>query len=570
MTPTRLVGLSAFIWMTAVGFAQQPPPAATPPAAAVDDAKKDEGIPVTSDLVKQKCGSCHRPDEKGRLSRISYRRTTPEGWEETIKRMVSLNGVTLGPTEARDILRYLANTQGLAPEEAQPAAFEVERRMIDFKYTADKDTEDTCIKCHSMGRVISQRRTKEEWELLIAMHRGYYPLVDFQAFRRGGPPRREPDEGGRPPDNRHPMEKAIGHLSTAFPLVTPEWSAWSATMRPPRLEGRWAISGYETGKGPLFGQVTIAPQGENGDFTTETTFTYAHSGQTVTRRGRAIVYTGFQWRGKSDDFREVLFIDRDWRHARGRWFTGAYDEFGVDVRLDRVGADPVVLGAAEPRIRTGAAGQEIRVLGVNLPARVTPADINFGPGVTVDRVVSAESNRLVVAVSVDRNAVPGKRAIFLAGATGEASVAVYSAIDFVKVLPQAGLSRVGGANFPKQFQPFEAIAFANGPDGKPNTKDDIDLGLVDAAWSIEEYTATYEDDDKDFVGAIDTKTGLFTPNLDGPNPKRKHGTNNYGDVWVVAAYQPGGSDPSKTLKGRAHLLVTVPLYIKWDQPEVGK
>ena len=63
--------------------------------------------------------------------------------------------------------------------------------MIDYKYTGDKDTEDTCIKCHSIGRVLLQRRTKEEWELLIAMHRGYYPLSDFQAFRRGGPPPRD-------------------------------------------------------------------------------------------------------------------------------------------------------------------------------------------------------------------------------------------------------------------------------------------------------------------------------------------------------------------------------------------
>ena len=155
---------------------------------------------------------------------------------------------------------------------------------------------------------------------------------------------------------------------------------------------------------------------------------------------------------------------------------------------------------------------------------------------------------------------------------GEAEVAVYSAIDFIKVLPQAGLARVGGVNFPKQFQPFEAVAFANGPDGKPNTKDDIDLGLVDPTWSIEEYTATYDDDDKDFVGTIDGTTGLFTPNVDGPNPKRKNGTNNYGDVWVVASYQaPGaGGAPAKPMKARAQLLVTVPLYIKWDQPEVGR
>src|SRR5712692_9488048 len=194
-------------------------------AAQTDDKdKKDEGIPVTSELVKQKCSSCHKADDKGRLTRISYRRTTPEGWEETIKRMVSLNDVKLQPSEAREIVRYLANRHGLAPEEAKPAAFEVERRQIDYKYAADRDTERTCIACHSMGRVISQRRTKEEWELLIAMHRGYYPLSDFQAFRRGGPPPRDqpPGPDGRPPDNRHPMDKAVAHLTTAFPLVTPE------------------------------------------------------------------------------------------------------------------------------------------------------------------------------------------------------------------------------------------------------------------------------------------------------------------------------------------------------------
>src|SRR5438105_10843202 len=536
----RLVFLApfAFAALTAGLVAQQPP--ASAPAADPD--KKDEGIPVTSALARQRCSSCHRADDQGRMTRISYRRSTPEGWEETIKRMVSLNDVKLEPSDARDIVRYLADYHGLAPEEVQPGAFEGERRAIDYKYAADKDTEETCIKCHSFGRVMLQRRTKAEWELLLAMHRGYYPLVDFQAFRRGGPPPRDQQPGpdGRPPDNRHPMDKAIAHLTTAFPLTTPEWSAWSATMRPPRLQGKWALAGTELGKGPVYGIVTIAPQGsaDTGDFTTETTFTYARSGKTVTRPGRPIVYTGFQWRGKSDDFRDVLSIDRDWRRATGRWFSGAYDEFGVDVRLVRVGADPVVLGTAEQRIRSGGAAQDVHIFGANLPAQISAADLNFGPGVTVDRVVGAAPDRLTVAVTVAANATAGRRAVYVAGASGEAEVAVYSAIDFIKVLPQAGLARVGGVNFPKQFQPFEAVAFANGPDGKPNTKDDIDLGLVDPTWSIEEFTATYDDDDKDFVGTIDAATGLFTPNIDGPNPKRKHGTNNYGDVWVVASYLP--------------------------------
>src|SRR5437667_3595044 len=213
------------------GIAQEKPPEKP---ASVE--KSDEGIPIGGDVVVRSCSPCHKLDDKKRMSRISYRRTTPEGWQETIKRMVRLNKVDIQPEQARQVLKYLANNLGLAPEEAGPAAFEVEKRMIDFKY-CDRDTESVCSKCHSMGRVIAQRRTKEEWELLVAMHRGYYPLSDFQAFRRLGPPPRDqaPPADGRPPDNRHPMEKAVAHLSGAFPLTTPEWSAWAPTMRPPRL-----------------------------------------------------------------------------------------------------------------------------------------------------------------------------------------------------------------------------------------------------------------------------------------------------------------------------------------------
>jgi quinohemoprotein amine dehydrogenase len=573
-------------WMAAPRAAQQPPASPPSAAAAADPDKKDEGIPVTSDVVKQKCASCHSADDKGRLTRISYRRTTPEGWEQTIKRMVALDGLKIEPAEAREVLRYLSDHQGLAPEEAKPAAFEVERRLIDFQYASDKDdkdkktTEETCIACHSFGRVMSQRRTKEDWELLVAMHRGYYWLSDFQAFRRSGPPRREPGPDGRPPDNRHPMDVALAHLTSAFPLATPEWSAWAATMRPPQLKGTWALSGYQMGKGPVYGTVTITPQGgaDSSEFTTQTNYTIPRTGERVTRTGKAIVYTGFQWRGRSNqadnshELREVMFVDRDWRQVQGRWFTGAYEEIGIDVRLERLGTDPVITGIAQPMVKIGVAGQELRIFGANLPGRLAASDLNFGPGITVERIVSVEPGQLVVSVAAAKNATPGRRTVFVAGATGDASIAAYDTIDFIKVTPQAGLARVGGVNFPKQLQQFEAAAYANGPDGKPNTKDDIDLGLVDASWAVEEYTATFEDDDKDYVGTIDPKSGLFTPNVDGPNPKRKHGTNNYGDVWVVASYQPSGagSTPSKTLKARAHLLVTVPLYMKWDQPEVAK
>jgi quinohemoprotein amine dehydrogenase len=569
----------------------QPPPNAAARAQAAGDEKPDEGIPVTSDLVKRKCGTCHRADEKGRMTRISYRRTTPEGWEQTIKRMITLNNLALEPAEARDVLRYLSDHHGLAPEEAKPSAFEVERRLIEYTY-ADKDTDQLCTTCHSMGRVIWQRRTKEEWTLLLEMHRAIYPGTD-SVFRRTVGRRRQstpPPGGGPAPDDRHPMDKAIEHLSSAFPLTSTEWAAWSATMRPAQLQGRWALAGYQPGRGPVFGQVVVTTQGDpnSGEFTTETTFTYARGGQTVTRRGRGLVYTGFQWRGRSSgegtsfpipnvsaEWREVLFVDRDWRHAEGRWFTGAYNELGLDVRLHRVGADPVVLGTAESMIKTGASRQELHLFGANLPANASPADVNFGPGVTVDRIVSATPTQMVVSVSVAPNTTLGRRSVIVSGATGEASVAVYNTIDFIKVRPQSGLARLGGAAaYQKQLQQFEAIAYSKGPDGKTDTKDDVELGLVDALWTIEEFAATFNDDDKDFVGEIDAESGLFTPNVDGPNPKRKHNANNYGDVWVVAAYPRNlardSSSDVRPVKGRAHLLVTVPSYITFDQPEVAR
>jgi quinohemoprotein amine dehydrogenase len=539
------------------------------------DPQADEGIPIDSALVKRACGACHPSDEKGRMSRISYRRTTPEGWQETVKRMVALNGVALAPDEARQIVKYLANRLGLAPEEARPGQFEVERRLIDWKYTADNDTEQACNKCHSLGRVILQRRTKQEWELLVAMHRGYYPLSDFQAFRRMGPQQSAPAPDGRPPDNRHPMEKAIGHLAGAFPLKTAEWSAWSAAMGAPRAEGRWALAGYEAGKGAVYGEVKIRRNDASADgdeFLTETRYTYAKTGRTVARTGKSVVYTGFQWRGRSseggaDEMRETMLLDRNRRTMTGRWFNGGYDERGIDVTLTRITSDPQISGLSPAVWKRGAPAGEVAIYGANLPGGLGAKDLDFGPGVSVKRVVSAAPAKVVVEIEVAAGASPGRRDVTVGSAVKEGALTVFDKVDTLKVRPQAGLARVGGIVFPKQHQQFEAIGYDNGPDGKPDTADDLDLGPVEVVWSVEEFTATYDDDDKDFVGALD-QNGLFTPNVDGPNPKRRNNTNNFGDVWVVATYQ--GAAGAKPVRARAHLLVTVPLYMKWDQPEVSR
>ena len=550
-------------------LAQQPPAPKEPSEKEKEEI--DSGIPIASDAVRKACSPCHKLDDKGRMTRISWRRATPEGWEFTIKRMIGLNGLQIEPAEAREVLKYLATNLGLAPEEARAAAFEAEKRSIDYHYS-DKDVDQVCSKCHSLGRVISQRRSKSEWELLIAMHRGYYPLSDFQAFRRGGPPQTEPGPDGRPPDNRHPMEVVLPKLADGLALKTPEWSAWSANMRVPRLEGRWAFSGYQPGRGPFYGEMSIRAGANPDEFQTETNYLEVRSGKHLTRQGKALIYTGFQWRGRSnhgpddkDGLREVMFLDRAQRELTGRWFTGSYEETGVDVKLVKIGNDPVVLGLDRSALQTGGT-RTVHIYGANFPSGIAASALDFGRGLSVKRVVSVAPDQIEAEVEVAKDASLGPRDVGVAGAVREAAAMVYDKIDAIKVRPQAGMARVGGANFPKQLQQFEAVAFHNGADGKPDTKDDLNLGPVEVTWSIEEYTATFDDNDKDYVGTLDDN-GLFTPNLDGPNPKRPRNANNTGDVWVVATYKlPDG----KVLRARAFLLVTVPLYVKFDQPEVAQ
>jgi quinohemoprotein amine dehydrogenase len=265
-------------------------------------------------------------------------------------------------------------------------------------------------------------------------------------------------------------------------------------------------------------------------------------------------------------------VSRDQSQIEGRWFWGAYDEFGIDVTLRRAGNDPVVFGTDRTALRSGSMGERVVIFGDNLPSGLAATDIDLGSGVTVKRIAEQASNRIAIEVDVAKDAIVGKRDVAVRRAVATAALAVYDRIDYLQVMPEAALARLGGAGHTRGFQQFEAIAFNRGPDNKPHTGDDVNLGPVDVAWSIEEFYATYGDDDKDFVGTL-SKTGLFTPALEGPNPKRKYGRNNYGDVWVVATYKGRDAEPAKDgkpLSGRGHLVVSIPLYVRWDQPEVAE
>ena len=573
--PARILLLVSLVAIIGVALAVLPTSSAasalqsdSTASAADDDAAS--GIPVSDAATVSNCSSCHAVDDDGRMTRISYIRKSPEGWQQTLRRMVMLNDVELDPATARDIVRYLSDNHGLAPEEAKPGAFEAERRLIDHDYTADDDTETTCIQCHSMGRVITERRTKDEWGLLIAMHRGYFPYVDFQAFRRtqrSGPAADDADSG-------HPMDKAIAHLSEAFPLDTPEWSAWSANRRPARLAGRWAVAGHSPGRGPVYGTVEISVVNDSdSQFRTEAALTNPRTGTTRRRSGRAVVYTGFQWRGRSStegnlmgSLREVMFVERDWRTMEGRWFTGAYDEIGIDVTLYRADV-PLIAGVYPVALRSDGESSEVTIFGANLPADVTTADIDLGPGVEITEVIEASDSAIRVRASAADDAAVGMRDVFVRDIGRPEGLVVYEQVDSIRVSPEWGMARLGGEVAPKQLAQFEAFGTSNGPDGEPGTADDLDLGVVEVDWSLEEYSATFNDEDLEYVGTLDDN-GLFTPAVDGPNPERVGNRNNIGDVWVVAAYDEIGQE--HPLRGRSHLVVTVPLYLNWRGWEPGE
>jgi quinohemoprotein amine dehydrogenase len=560
-------------------------------AGAADAPKPVEGIPVTDPLVIAKCSGCHKQDEKGNLTRISWERTTPEGWQEAIKRMVRLNGLELKPEEARAIVKSLSADHGLAPEEAKPVMYFVEHRIRDEEFP-NEVVREACAACHAIGRARSWYRSKEDWDLLVNMHRGYF-MVSEQSFRGrggdGGGGRGAAPANGAPADTRTAADQAVEYLAKDYPLDTPAWAAWRARMRAPKLAGRWLFTGYQAGRGKVMGEMVIEPGAAPGspadEFTTNVKLTYLRDGSTVTRSGKSVVYTGYSWRGRSTtknaadpspqaaggvpaELRETMWIAPDQNEMEGRWFWGAYEEFGYDVTLRRANDGITVTGTDLTMIRTGSTAQKVKIYGDNFP-KLTTADIDFGTGVTVRRIVEQNAQQATVEVDVDAKAIVGKRDVAVRRTVAPNAIAVYDKIDYIKVSPDTALARLGGGNFPKGYQQFEAIAYNRGPDGKPNTADDVELGPVDAEWSVEEFYAVYGDDDKEFVGKM-SPTGFFTPSVDGPNPKRKFSRNNYGDVWAVATYKGAQDREGKPLTARSYLVVAIPLYVRWDETEGPK
>ena len=501
------------------------------------------GIPVANDLILSRCTGCHA-NQGGIVSRISFLRKSPEGWEETLWRHKRIHGLPITREEKERLVLYLSDRQGLAPEEAAPYAYTLEKRDT-HENVEGQNIVDTCVRCHSYAKSALQRRTPEEWSKLAHMHAGVLPwwLYQLQDVL----------------DWDETLAASVAELGKRFPLETPEWKRW-VESRPQAREGRWVVAGYQAGKGAYTGEIVLSKAGDHA-FDYRGIVTY-EGGEKQPIEGKATLYGGYAWRASGTlggkPIREVFHISGDGNSLTGTRFEDPHFELrGMETRTF-AGSAPKVLAVVPKALRAGTQGAVVTLVGTGLGAS-DPKEVSLGDGVAVREVLSASPTSATVSVDVGGKAAAGLRAAKAGGAEGAGLFSVYSSVAYIKVVPSPAMSRTGGlGQAVKQLVQFDAIAYGAGPDGVPGNGDDLEIGRVPASWKVVELMNAPDDDDIDFVGSIDGN-GLFTPAADGPNPKRRLQNNNVGDVWIAASYTPPGGTE---LTARGYLLATIPLMVQ--------
>jgi quinohemoprotein amine dehydrogenase len=497
-------------------------------------------------LLEARCAECHAPANGG-LSRIKDQRKTPEAWDMTLVRMLQLHGVDLSGEERRALVKHLADTQGLAPAETEGWRYILEREPAVIEDVPSDELGEMCARCHSYARVALQRRTEDEWRLLAHFHLGQFPTTEYQALARDRAWWEIASEQ-QPPE-----------LAELYPLESEAWAEWQASEAPD-LAGTWRVVGHNPFRGPWHGTAELSGDGEDR-YAVALEFHYADG---TVRRGEAqgVLYTGYEWRSRSvwedgEVSLEVFALAEDGQRIEGRAFLEEMDSLGARVTAVREDAPAEVLLVEPSHLRVGESA-EIAIHGVGLEG-----EVELGEGVTVEEVLSQDAGTVVVRASAAADAEDGAREVRAGEAAGEGLFTVYRQIDFVTVEPGYNIARVGdgGGPLPKVPAQFEAVAWLAGPDGEPGTEDDVRIGRMAASWAVENFDESAElMNDVAFAGEMQPQ-GLFIPAEAGPNPERPFGTNNVGNLRVVATVEDGG----QTLTGEGQLLVTVQ---RWNDPPI--
>ena len=503
------------------------------------NAAQGANAPDARELVRTYCAACHVA--KGdTFDRISTIRKSPEGWSMTIFRMQNVHGLRVPDDALEPLIRYFAERQGLAPSEAAPGRFALERRPNVKDLDLGGDLGPMCGRCHTLARVSLQRRNTDEWLKLVNFHVAQFTTLEYQAGARDRP------------WWDIATKDTTAQLGKLFPLDTPAWTAWrQATHRPPT--GHWIVTGHEPGGRDLYGTADIVDDGEGGF---KATYRLRDTnGGDVAGDSHAFVYTGYEWRGRGAlggrASREVFALSEDGSRLTGRWFDPEHSEEGGDWTAVRADAAPQVLAVLPMSMKAGSSGPVV-VVATGLG---DAPKLDLGPGVKVSGSTS-DGAAVRATVSVAADAAPGVRAVASGKATAPAAFTVYRKIDKVEVQPSFAIARLGGGRVAPVTAQFEAYGFATDAAGKA-----LPLGPVRAEWKALPYDADAARTRDQVFGGVLEANGRYRPAGAGPNPERQYSGNNAANLKIEARV----TDGAESLVADSHLIVTVQ---RWVNPPI--
>ncbi|WP_321938029.1 quinohemoprotein amine dehydrogenase subunit alpha [Paraburkholderia sp. J8-2] len=489
-------------------------------------------------ILSQTCAACHAAESKDSWSRISHQRKTPEGWLLTIGRMQTMHGLTISDEERRILVKYLSDTQGLAPSETKDLRYAPEQRLNTQETAGSDEFKQMCARCHSAARPLLQRRPVQEWERLVNFHVGQFPSIEYSSL-------------GRDRDWFNiALTDIAPYLAKNFPYDSKAWDDWKKSQPPATaLAGTWSFSGHMPGKGDAFGLMTVTG-GDKDSFKVELKGRFA-DGSPLVGTGTATLYTGYEWRANVNvagvPMHQVLMAGNG--ELSGRMYEDEHDERGMDFSAAKQGKARVL--AVQPAYVKAGGEATVTIVGPNLEG--TPA---FGSGVTVTSVLERTPEYLRVRVKSSSDSVAGPRQVSVGTAHSD-GFAVYREIKEVKVLPDYAIARIGGNGgpMPKVQGRFDAEAWGVDSAGKP-----FRIGYMPALWSVAPFDdQAKNDNDVKYAGVMQSATGIFTPANAGPNPERRRSNNNTGNLKVIASV----ADGSRTVTGTGQMIVSVQ---RWNNP----
>ena len=480
------------------------------------------GEPQGRELVRAYCSGCHH-ENAGQFERISNLRKTPEGWLMTLFRMRQVHGLQLEQGVRDSLVRYLADTQGLAPSEAKAGRFALERRPNVQDLDLGPQIGVMCGRCHSLARVSLQRRDADEWRKLAHTHVGQWASLEYQASGR----------------DRPWFQIATGplpaKLAALYPLSSTAWTEWQQHVARD-LSGTWVVLGHVPGGRDFHGTALIdrAADARGGtDAQGRGSAEYRASYQLTSVDGiassggsKAIVYTGYEWRGSAKvgdrSLDEVYAVSEDGNRIQGRWFDADHAEDGGEWVAVRDEGAARIVGILPHALRAGT-NADVTIVGTGL---AQSGAVSFGNGTVVSSDPAQRARDPRRGEGRGRCATGpahrdgGRRGGRCSGRHGRRAVdqlAIYRQIDQVDVVPALRIARLGGGRVDPVAAQFEALASTRLPGGEV-----LPLGSGVRRLDLVPFDAEARrtEDDK-FAGHFDRR-GRFLPGAAGPNPAREY------------------------------------------------